>query len=120
MKGKPALDERLTEILGPHYDTEHILLLYKLPPSSDKGRLEEKLIRHVVTAIRDHIAIYTHKHEVYFDEDRLVPGYQYNEALAKAICRSACMFVIYWPSYLESDYCRKEINTILGDRGYAP
>ncbi len=84
---------------------------YRHPAIS--GGLEEKLIRHVVTAVKDHIAVYTHKYEVYFDEDRLIPGYEYNENLAKALCRSACMIVVYWPSYLESDYCRKEIETML-------
>jgi hypothetical protein len=77
------------------------------------GGLEEKLLRHVVDAIQDHIELYTHKHEVYVDRPRLVPGYQYDERLAQAICRSACMVVVYWPSYLESDYCLKEIRTML-------
>jgi hypothetical protein len=50
---------------------------------------------------------------VYFDDKRLVPGYQYDEKLAEAICRSACMVIVYWPSYLESDYCKKEIEAML-------
>jgi hypothetical protein len=82
-------------------------------PASVGGR-EEKLIQHVVRAIKDHIEMITQKHDVYFDQARLVPGYQYNDRLAQAICRSACMFVIYWPSYSESDYCLKEIRTMLG------
>jgi hypothetical protein len=81
-------------------------------PATSGGR-EEKLIQHVVRALKDHLEVYTHDHAVYFDQQRLVPGYEYNEALAKAICRSACMVVVYWPSYLESDYCRKEIRTML-------
>jgi len=81
-------------------------------PAASGGR-EEKLIRHVVKAIEDHIQMYTHDHPVYFDKGRLVPGYQYDERLAEAICRSACMVVVYWPSYLESDYCLKEIRAML-------
>lgn len=77
------------------------------------GSREEKLIRHVVKAIADHVQMYTHEHQVYFDDKRLVPGYQYDERLAEAICRSACMVVVYWPSYLESDYCRKELRAML-------
>lgn len=84
---------------------------YRHPASS--GGLEEKLIQHVVRAIKDHFEVITHEHQVYFDQDRLVPGYQYDERLAKAICRSACMVVVYWPSYLESDYCKKELYTML-------
>ena len=81
-------------------------------PATPDGR-EGKLIQHVVRAIKDHIEMLTHEHDVYFDRARLVPGYQYDERLAKAICRSACMVVVYWPSYLESEYCKKEIRTML-------
>jgi hypothetical protein len=81
-------------------------------PATSGGR-EEKLIQHVVSAIKDHIEVYTHQHVVYFDKHRLIPGYQYDETLATAICRSACMIIVYWPSYLESDYCRKEIRAML-------
>jgi hypothetical protein len=66
-----------------------------------------------VKAIADHVEMYTHDHTVYYDEKRLVPGYQYDEKLADAICRSACMVIVYWPAYLESDYCRKEIEAML-------
>ncbi len=84
---------------------------YRHPAS--KGSREEKLIGHVVKAITDHVEIYTHDHTVYFDDKRLVPGYKYDEKLADAICRSACMVIVYWPAYLESDYCRKEIEAML-------
>lgn len=81
-------------------------------PSAD-GNREQKLIGHVVKAISDHVQMYTHEHEVYVDSRRLVPGYQYDERIAEAICRSACMVVVYWPSYLESDYCRRELEAML-------
>jgi hypothetical protein len=81
-------------------------------PASIGGR-EEKIIKHVYTALKDHVEMYTHEYSVYFDEPRLVPGYQYDERLAKAICQSACMVVVYWPSYLESEYCIKELRTML-------
>jgi hypothetical protein len=77
------------------------------------GSREEKLIQHVVRAIKDHVEMYTHEHDVYFDQNRLTPGYQYDERLATAICHSACMIIVYWPSYLESDYCIKEIQAML-------
>ena len=78
-----------------------------------KGNREESLIKHVVKAITDHIELYTHDHPVYFDEKDLIPGYNYDERIAEAICRSACMVIVYWPSYLESDYCKKEIEAML-------
>ena len=84
---------------------------YRHPATSD-GR-EARLISQVYKAITDHVQIYTHEHQVFFDEKRLVPGYNYDQQLAQAICRSACMVIVYWPSYLESDYCRKEIQAML-------
>lgn len=45
---------------------------------------------------------------VYVDEDRLNPGFKYNAALAKAICQSLCMVVVYIPKYERHEYCRKE------------
>ncbi len=46
--------------------------------------------------------------EVYIDEDRLLPGYRYNDALAKAICQSICMVVVYTPRYERHSYCLRE------------
>jgi hypothetical protein len=84
---------------------------YRHPAAKDSR--EEKLITHVFKAISDHVQVYTHAHEVFFDSKRLVPGYQYDETLSEAICRSACMVVVYWPAYLESDYCKKELEAML-------
>ena len=81
-------------------------------PAAENSR-EARLIGHVVKAVTDHVQLYTHEHEVYFDKERLVPGYQYNDRLADAICRSACMVIVYWPAYLESDYCKKEMAAML-------
>lgn len=86
---------------------------YRHPARPGTGSLEEKLIQVTKRALEDHIEPYTHDHKVFFDEDRLKTGYQYNEVLAKAICQSACMVVLYWPSYQESDYCLKEMRTML-------
>lgn len=93
-------------------DTIHACFISYRHPAAEGSR-EAKLIAHVCKAISDHVQMYTHKHEVYFDQKRLVPGYQYDECLAEAICRSACMVVVYWPAYLESDYCRKELEAML-------
>lgn len=48
--------------------------------------------------------------EVYFDKDRLKPGYEYNEALAQAICKSVCMIVVYSPKYESQPYCVREFE----------
>lgn len=58
---------------------------------------------------------------VYFDMERLNPGFKYNIALAKAICQSLCMVVIYIPKYEHHEYCRKEFAAmeILENRRFA-
>jgi TIR domain-containing protein len=48
--------------------------------------------------------------EVYIDEERLKPGYQYNEELAQAICQSVCMVVVYSPRYERHEYCVREFE----------
>jgi hypothetical protein len=50
--------------------------------------------------------------EVYVDEERLAPGYRYNEALAKAICQSVCMIVVYTPRYERHEYCVREFEAM--------
>ena len=59
-------------------------------------------------ALKDQIGVYMHE-EVYFDEERLKPGYSHKESLAKAICESVCMIVVYSPFLYEpSSYCLRE------------
>jgi TIR domain len=48
--------------------------------------------------------------ELYIDEERLQPGYHYNEALARAICESVCMIVVYSPKYERQEYCMREFE----------
>ncbi len=48
--------------------------------------------------------------EVYLDEERLKPGYRYNDQLASAICQSACMIVVYSPRYERHEYCVREFE----------
>jgi hypothetical protein len=69
---------------------------------------------------------------VFIDEERLKPGYLFNEALAEALCHSVCMIVVYSPSYEDRPYCLREYaamealqekrfrmmgRTICGDQG---
>ena len=105
-----AVDAKLSQacVMSDHFHA--CFISYRHP--STEGNREQKLIRHVVKAITDHVQLYTHEHKVY-DPQRLVPGYQYDECIAEAICRSACMVIVYWPSYLESDYCKKELEAML-------
>ena len=51
---------------------------------------------------------------VYRDEERLQGGDFYNSRLAKALCRSACMVMIYTPRYFDarSTYCAREFRAM--------
>jgi len=64
----------------------------------------------VLGALRNALGLYTRIPP--YDDERLKPGYSPNENLASAICKSACMVVVYYPAYLESDYCRRELEAM--------
>ena len=51
---------------------------------------------------------------IYRDEVRLDGGDFYNRELALALCQSACMVMIYTPTYfdLESTYCAREYRAM--------
>ena len=53
--------------------------------------------------------------EVYLDRDRLKGGYLFNEALAEALCQSACMIMIFTPRYFskEYSYCAREYQAMV-------
>lgn len=50
---------------------------------------------------------------VFFDQDRLQGGYLYNEALASALCQSACMVAVYSPVYERRPYCGREFEAMV-------
>ena len=50
---------------------------------------------------------------LYIDEKRLLPGYQYNDELARAICQSVCMIVVYSPKYARHKYCVREYEAMV-------
>ena len=72
---------------------------------------ESKVVQTFVGQLRDALTDYTGLYmspaRPYMDE-ALDPGTRYNEALAQYICQSACLVVIYQPTYEESTYCLRE------------
>jgi len=58
-------------------------------------------------ALEDYLGLWLSE-EVFMDKPRLNPGYNYNEALAEAICESVCMIVVFSPLYEERSYCLRE------------
>ena len=53
--------------------------------------------------------------QVYMDRERLKGGNFYNEALAEALCQSACMIMIFTPRYFskEHSYCAREYQAMV-------
>jgi hypothetical protein len=49
---------------------------------------------------------------VYLDEERLKGGEKFNQALAQALCASACWIMVYVPSYFRRDYCQREFRAM--------
>jgi hypothetical protein len=69
--------------------------------------LTKAFIDQLKNSLEDYLELYLDE-EVYIDEARLLPGYHYDEALAKAICQSICMIVVYTPRYERHSYCLRE------------
>lgn len=52
-------------------------------------------------------------HTVYWDKANLHPGSRFNDALAQAMCESACWIIVFVPIYGEHSYCRREYLAML-------
>jgi hypothetical protein len=76
------------------------------------------LVKSFIEQLSRAFRIYLERHmdiddnSMYIDEERLKPGYKYNEALAQAICESLCMIVVYSPRYEHHPYCLREFTAM--------
>lgn len=76
-----------------------------------QNELVSSFVAQFVKALQDELdAVMDEK--VYIDVERLRPGYAYNDELRFAICRSACMVVIYSPKYELHPYCGREYEAM--------
>jgi len=50
--------------------------------------------------------------EVYIDKERLAGGDHFNETLARALCQSFCMVVVYVPKYEKHTFCLQEYRAM--------
>ena len=76
-----------------------------------QGELMKGFVQELKQALRDYLEPYLDE-EIYIDEDRLQPGFKFNTALAKAICQSVCMIVVYVPKYPKHTYCLQEYTAM--------
>jgi hypothetical protein len=89
-----------------------------------KGDLIESFASELIKALEDKLALYFN--EPTHGNPRLEPGYNFEEWISQTICESACMIVIYTPTYEDSVYCLREFlamerieekrRQLLGDR----
>jgi hypothetical protein len=82
-------------ISWPHMQEELGVMFIK----SLKKALDDSLEPHV-------------QERIYLDEERLAPGYNFEPALATAMCKSACWVLVYSPRYLKQDFCRAEYQAM--------
>ena len=71
-----------------------------------QGNIAREFMRQLKEALVDSLGLLL-REEVYMD-DRHIPGYNFNDGIAKAICESVCMIVVYSPLYEKSNYCLRE------------
>jgi hypothetical protein len=48
------------------------------------------------------------RHLKVYRDTRLDPGVLFQKELARALCQSLCMILVYTPAYRKSDFCRRE------------
>jgi hypothetical protein len=67
-------------------------------------------------ALKGQMAVLNQNIKFFIDEQRLEPGYLFNEAIAEALCSSACMIVLFTPEYFSKDktYCAREYRAMTG------
>lgn len=66
----------------------------------------------LVEALKSEFEPFVPKPLVYLDTERLQPGFEFNAALAKALCSSACWIVVYVPQYTDHEYCLREYRAM--------
>jgi TIR domain-containing protein len=76
-----------------------------------EGRMMRTFIEDLVIALESELDPYM-KQQVYFDQERLKPGYEYDLALSHGLCSSACWILVYVPQYREREYCLREYHAM--------
>lgn len=89
---------------------EHACFISYVHPEPDET-LTVEFIENLSSAFKSSLGPYK-RNPVYLDAERLLPGYVFNEALAQAMCGSACWIVVYSPLYAEQDYTQREYSAM--------
>jgi hypothetical protein len=78
-----------------------------------KNQLGKRIINEFYDALSGELELMTDK-AAFLDKDRLEAGYFYNEELAKSLCKSVCLIMIFTPTYFDIDhtYCAREYKAM--------
>ena len=72
------------------------------------------MIEQLHEAVESELELYTTNHSVFVDYEGLEGGDLYQPSLAKALCESACMILVYTPSYFDekNTFCAREYRAM--------
>ena len=78
-----------------------------------QSKLAERIIDDLSTALWNELELLTNK-KIYVDKLRLKGGDFYNDELARALCESACMIMVFTPTYFDrgNPYCAREFKAM--------
>lgn len=79
----------------------------------EQSLLAERFINDLCVALRSELAVRIEE-DLYVDRERLQGGAFFNAALARALCKSMCMIVVYTPTYFSKKhpYCAQEYRAM--------
>lgn len=79
------------------------------------GPDSQQFVKAFVRQLRKQLNLWLPNARVYFDEEGLKVGDQYNEELAYELCRSACMVMFFLPLHFDTShpYCAMEYKAML-------
>lgn len=83
--------------------------------SHNQGCLSERFIKDLFDALTSEVGALTRNIEICcIDWNRLKGGDFYNRRLSKALCKSACMIMVYTPTYFDKNhtYCAREFRAM--------
>ncbi len=86
---------------------------YRNPRIGENLAQHRKIVTDFYKTLAGELAMHVEE-PVYIDKQRLKPGFFFNESLAESLCRSACMVMLYTPTYfhLEHPYCAREFRAM--------
>lgn len=79
----------------------------------EQSELAERFITDLCSALRNELAVMIEE-DLFLDRERIRGGTFFNPFLARALCRSVCMLVIYTPTYFSRMqlYCAREYRAM--------